>query len=131
MTTVSTNGSSKATIPSVIGSSVFTAAWAIEADPTPASLENAARWNPTISTPMMPPLMAEGANAPLMISPKACPVSPIFMMMMISATDTYRMAMNGTIFSVTLAILLIPPMITAPTRMARITPNIQPFPSIG
>jgi hypothetical protein len=36
------------------------------------------------------------------------------------------MAINGTIFSVTLAIDLMPPMITAPTMTANMSPNSQP-----
>ena len=43
ITTVSINGSSKATKPSLNGSSVCTAAWAMAAEPSPASLEKAAR----------------------------------------------------------------------------------------
>ena len=34
----------------------------------PASLENAARWKPTISTPTMPPATPSGVNAPLKMS---------------------------------------------------------------
>ena len=30
----------------------FAAEWAMDAEPTPASLENAARWKPMISAPM-------------------------------------------------------------------------------
>ena len=40
--TVSTNGSNNATTPSLTGSLVLEAEWAIEAEPTPASLEKAA-----------------------------------------------------------------------------------------
>ena len=49
--TVSMNGSSRETKPSLTGCRVLTAECAIGAEPTPASLENAARWKPTISTP--------------------------------------------------------------------------------
>ena len=45
-TTVSVNGSSNATSPSLAGFFVFTAEWAIGAEPIPASLENAARLIP-------------------------------------------------------------------------------------
>ena len=62
ITMVSMNGSSSATWPSVEGSLVLTAEWAIEADPMPASLEKAARWKPTISTPTTPPVMPLGAE---------------------------------------------------------------------
>ncbi len=41
--TVSTKGPIEATIPSLAGKRVLTAEWAIEAEPTPASLEKAAR----------------------------------------------------------------------------------------
>src|SRR5690606_35245956 len=56
-TTVSINGSSKATKPSDAGYFVLTAEWAIAAEPTPASLEKAALWKPTIKTPNIPPVM--------------------------------------------------------------------------
>ena len=46
ITTVSINGSKSATIPSETGSLVLAAACAIEAEPTPASFENAALLNP-------------------------------------------------------------------------------------
>ena len=46
ITTVSINGSNKATIPSETGSLVLAAAWAIDVEPTPASLEKAALLNP-------------------------------------------------------------------------------------
>lgn len=71
ITMVSMNGSSSATWPSVEGSLVLTAEWAIEAEPMPASLEKAARWNPTMSTPTTPPLMTSGLNEPETMSPKA------------------------------------------------------------
>jgi len=51
MTTVSIKGSSKATKPSEGGWFVFAVLCAIAAEPTPASLENAARWKPTTKTP--------------------------------------------------------------------------------
>ena len=71
ITTVSMNGSSSATKPSVAGSLVFTAECAIEAEPMPASLEKAARWKPTISTPMTPPATLSGLKAPVKMAPKA------------------------------------------------------------
>ena len=43
ITTVSMNGSSSATMPSLTGSSVLAAEWAIAAEPIPASFENTAR----------------------------------------------------------------------------------------
>ena len=63
MTTVSMNGSSKATIPSDAGYLVLTAEWAMAADPAPASFENAALLNPVINTPIKPPKPAAGVKA--------------------------------------------------------------------
>ena len=69
ITTVSINGSNKATKPSEAGYLVFTAEWAIEAEPAPASFEKAARLKPTIKTPMTPPTpIAFGLNASETIS---------------------------------------------------------------
>ena len=45
---------------------------------------------------------------------------------MIKAVPTYNTAIKGTILSVTLAMDLMPPMITSPTRIARMSPNNQP-----
>ena len=67
ITTVSINGSSKETIPSVTGSLVLTAEWAIGAEPIPASLENTALLNPKIKTPKKPPVTPSGENAPTKI----------------------------------------------------------------
>src|SRR5699024_12403557 len=69
--TVSMKGSSRATKPSEIGRRVLTAEWAIGAEPIPASLEKAERWKPMIMTPMTPPAMPCGLNAPEKISPTA------------------------------------------------------------
>ena len=63
ITTVSMKGSKRATNPSEAGYFVFTAAWAMEADPAPASLEKAARRKPVINTPKSPPSPAFGLNA--------------------------------------------------------------------
>jgi hypothetical protein len=41
------------------------------AEPRPASLENAARWKPTMSAPSAPPRMPSGEKAPPMIAPTA------------------------------------------------------------
>ena len=62
-TTVSINGSSIATKPWVSGSWVRTAAWAIDDDPIPASLEKAARRKPSTKTAIRPPLTPSGLNA--------------------------------------------------------------------
>jgi hypothetical protein len=59
ITTVSMNGSSSDTKPSVIGSLVRTAEWAMAAEPMPASFEKAARRKPWMIAPMMPPATPE------------------------------------------------------------------------
>ena len=43
----------------------------MEAEPAPASFENAALLNPSIKTPKAPPKPASGENAVLNIKPKA------------------------------------------------------------
>ena len=55
ITTVSINGSNRATRPSEAGYFVFTAEWAIDAEPAPASFEKAALLKPVINTPNKPP----------------------------------------------------------------------------
>jgi hypothetical protein len=69
--TVSMSGPSIATSPSRTGSSVFAAACAMAAIPTPASFENAARCTPTSSVPSAPPRAASGANAERTMSASA------------------------------------------------------------
>ena len=64
ITMVSMNGSSSDTMPSVIGSLVRTAEWAMEAEPMPASLENTARWKPMIRAPSAPPATPSPVMAP-------------------------------------------------------------------
>ena len=68
ITTVSIKGSNKATRPSEAEYFVFTAECAMDADPAPASLENAALLKPTNNTPIIPPTpTAFGLNAWLII----------------------------------------------------------------
>ena len=62
---------SKDTSPSDAGSSVCTAEWAMDAEPIPASLENRARWKPTIIAPTMPPVTLSAAKALSQISFRA------------------------------------------------------------
>ena len=64
-------GSNNATKPSEAEKLVFTAEWAIEADPAPASFEKAALLKPVIKTPTIPPTPAEGLKACLNIIPNA------------------------------------------------------------
>src|SRR5690606_22522045 len=86
-TTVSIKGSSKATKPSEGGLLVFAVLWAMAAEPTPASLEKAARWNPMTNTPKMPPFSAEGLNAPSKMAEKAGPMFWMFIMMTAKAAN--------------------------------------------
>ena len=67
ITTVSMNGSSNETIPSVAGSLVLTAECAIGADPIPASFEKTALLKPKIKTPKNPPVTPSGEKAPTKI----------------------------------------------------------------
>ena len=71
MTTVSMNGSSSATYPSRTGYRVRAVAWAMAADPRPASFENTARRKPMMITPIMPPVMPSGVKAPVQMAAKA------------------------------------------------------------
>ena len=68
-------GSHRATRPSVSGSSVRTLAWAMGADPMPASLENAARRKPCRITPSTPPCTPSGVNAPVRIEASAAGIA--------------------------------------------------------
>ena len=72
---VSMNGSSNETMPSRTGYFVLAAECAIAAEPTPASLENAARLKPITSTPMKPPQAALGLKALSKIVPNAAGIS--------------------------------------------------------
>ena len=67
ITTVSMKGSSSETTPSVMGSLVRTAECAMAAEPTPASLEKAARRKPWISAPTRPPATPRPVKAPAKI----------------------------------------------------------------
>ena len=79
ITTVSINGSNKATNPSEAEYFVFTAECAIDAEPAPASFENAALLNPTNKTPITPPTpIAVGLNASLKIKENASSINEKF-----------------------------------------------------
>ena len=79
ITTVSMNGSSNATRPSLAEYFVRTAECAIDAEPAPASLEKAARLKPTKSTPMIDPTpKAVGLKASSIISPIASSIKEKF-----------------------------------------------------
>ena len=119
---VSMKGSSRDTMPSRTGSSVDAALWAMDAEPTPASLENAARRKPWISTPKSAPKPASVEKAPFMMVPNALPSSLALATRIHSAASTYTPVITGTITPATLPMLLMPPMITSPTSAAKISP---------
>ena len=121
--TVSMKGSSRATTPSRTGSSVEAAECAMEAEPTPASFENDARWKPTISAPMMPPPAASRPKAWLMMLWKAGTTSPALSTMMYSAAATYTPHITGTIRLAAWPMRRIPPRITMATHTAMSTPK--------
>ena len=76
ITTVSINGSNNATKPSEAEYLVFTAECAIDAEPAPASFENAALLNPTSNTPITPPTpIAVGLKASLKIKENASSIN--------------------------------------------------------
>ena len=85
ITTVSMNGSCSATRPSVTGSLVRTAECAIEAEPTPASFEKAARLKPWISAPMAPPATPSGLKAPTTMAVTAAGTWSMWATMMTTA----------------------------------------------
>ena len=93
MTIVSMNGSSSATTPSDTGSSVLAAAWAMGAEPWPASLEKRPRLTPhiivtsTAPTPV-PATPAEGLKASRTMSASVAGIWPTFMPRMSSAALT-------------------------------------------
>ena len=121
------NGSRRATNPSLAEYLVFTAECAIEADPAPASFENAALLNPTIKTPITPPTpIAVGLKASVIINEIASSTKVKFDNIIYKQANKYKSAMNGTTFSVTDAILLIPPIIIIPTKIAKIIPITAP-----
>ncbi len=83
ITRVSMNGSTSATTPSETGSSVLAAAWAMGAEPCPASLEKRPRFTPqsmvVMKTPApVPATPAVGWKASVKISWRLGITSPAF-----------------------------------------------------
>ena len=93
MTMVSMNGSTSPTTPSDTGSWVLAAAWAIGADPCPASFENSPRLTPQVRvtrrTPMpVPATPAVGLNASRKMRANVGTTARAFIRMMSSAPNT-------------------------------------------
>src|SRR5699024_9451633 len=121
------SGSHIAVKPSVAGSLVFEALWAIPAEPTPAALENRARWMPITATPMMPPVTPSAVKAPVTIWPSAWGRAVTLTTRMSRMHAVYSTAIAGVSAEVQRAIDFTPPRITAAVRTATTTPMIQPL----
>src|SRR5690606_23080039 len=117
--TVSIKGSNNATKPSLAEYFVRTAEWAMDAEPAPASLENAALLKPTNKTPITEPTpIAVGLNASEIIKLITSSINVKLLKIIYKQAAIYNIAINGTTFSVTFAILFIPPIIMIPTKIA-------------
>ena len=116
-------GPSIATSPSLTGSVVLAAPWAMVSVPNPASFENSPLRTPiTIMAPKAPPMAESPVNASVKIREIIPGTSVIFLPMMMSAAKKYSPTIPGTSLDATLPIFLIPPKIT----IQRITPTISP-----
>ena len=78
-------------------------------------------------TPSIPPLIALGLKASDNIAENAHGIFSAFKQITSRAPKTYKIVMKGTSLLVTLAILLIPPIITNPTIAAKKHPESQPL----
>ena len=94
--------------------------------PRPASLEKIPLDTPFLMLrnrlPTIPPVTDFGLNAPSNIEANTPGTLLILIITRIIAMMIYIAAMNGTSFSVTLPILLIPPISMRPTRIAIMIP---------
>ena len=88
ITTVSMNGSSSATKPSLAGCGVRAVAWAMAALPSPASFEKTARRKPMTSAPSPPPAIPCDVNAPFQMAAIAPGSRSALRMMTSSASVT-------------------------------------------
>ena len=121
ITIVSTNTSKMPKNPCFTGFLVSAQACAIDPVPSPASLEKIPRDTPFFilikKLPTAPPVTDAGRNAPARIAPKTCGTFFIFSKTTPSASTMYITAINGTSFSVTCPIRLMPP-----SRISAISP---------
>ena len=85
----------------------------MEPVPSPASLEKIPLETPFFmlmkKLPTAPPVTAAGSNAPLIIAENTAGTAPTCTTITPSASKIYMIAINGTSFSVTCPIRLIPP----------------------
>ena len=98
------------------------------AAPVPASLDWTERLKPIIITPKIPPATDWGWNASDIINDRAEGIFIKFAIITIKPETMYIIHIVGTSTVVTFAILLIPPIVTIPTKIATIKPKIQPQP---
>ena len=126
---VSANTSNTPKNPCFTGLPVSAEACAIGPVPSPASFENIPLDTPFFilkkKLPITPPVTALGLNAPYIILPNTSGTLFIFKNTTPSASTTYKSAIKGTSFSVTVPILLIPPSNTSPTSIVTIIPIIK------
>ena len=95
------------------------------AAPVPASLDWTERLKPIIIVPKIPPATAVGWNASLMINIIAWGIFIKFAKITINPDTMYKIHIVGVRIVVTFAILLIPPTITIPIRIATTKPTSQ------
>ena len=105
------------------------AAWAMGAEPRPASFENTPRLTPhviaMIIEPTTPPVTPEGVKAPLNIIAKTLPMLPMLAMITARQATIYTTLIKGTSFSVTLPRRLIPPSRTSAAITAIAMPTTR------
>ena len=116
-----------ATCPWSSGFFTFAIACACGVDPIPASFENNPLATPNliaflIPAPANPPKTAFVEKALTKIALNAIPVFPMFSKIMLTHVTTYKIAIIGTIFSVTEAILFTPPKNINPDKTAKNNP---------
>ena len=95
------------------------------AEPKPASFEKIPLATPfctaAIILPTIPPVTADGLNAPLTTKATAAGIFPALEKIRIRAKAIYAIAMKGTTTVATDEIRFIPPIRTSPTQTASIT----------
>ena len=129
ITIVSVNTSNIPNIPCFTGFLVSAHAWAIEPVPSPASLEKIPRETPFFilvnMLPTMPPVTADGLNAPSKIEANTVGIVRILIKTTPTARTIYNSAIKGTSFSVTFPIRFTPPNKMSATSAAMTIPMIK------
>ena len=130
MTMVSAKTSKMPNRPCRSGSAPCAPAWAMGAEPMPASWENmprsiphcSARWIPI---PAAPPSAAVGVKAEATMSTRARPAAGRFKSTTASAASAYRALINGTSRSVTRPMRAAPPISAIPAANAAKMPTVS------